>query len=577
MTRRLAAILAADVVGYSKLMAEDEAGTLAALKAHRRKLFDPETEKHGGRIVKLMGDGALAEFPSVVEAVECALAIQQALAASEDKIRLRVGINLGDIIIDGNDIYGDGVNIAARLEALAEPGGICISSVVHESLGNRVDAQFSDDGEHQVKNIARPIRVFRWVSQQRPAPVTSDSPPLTLPDKPSIAILPFTNMSADADQEFFADGISEDLITELSHFRSLFVISRNSSFAFKGQGLNVKEMSERLGVRYIVEGSVRRAGNRLRITAQLIDAVDDAHLWAERYDRQMEDIFAVQDEVVRAIVAEIEPQLSISEHNRALRKPPESLDAWENYQRGLWHLFRYRPEERDTTLGFFERAIALDPRFAAAHAGLGLAYYVYVLLGASADPTGDAERAVKAAKMAISLDEQDAFGHVSLARAYILQGQHEAATEASDRAIRLNPSFAMAHFVRGHSLWHQGRPAEAVAALDEAIRLSPHDPLMWAYMASKAIALMFKGDLDEAIVWSRRSQQQPNATIFCHVAEVGALGLLGREDDAADAVARAKKTMPDVTIRYLETVLPITDAKCRGLFLKGLKAAGLPQ
>lgn len=574
--RRLSAILAADVVGYSRLMAADEAGTLAALKAHRRQLFDPETAKRGGRIVKLMGDGALVEFPSVVDAMDCALAIQRALAAGDGKIRLRIGINLGDVIIDGDDIYGDGVNVAARLEALAAPGGISVSGLVYESLGNRVEASFVDAGEVPVKNLARPVRVWHWQPGEAPAPQRPEAPRPALPDKPSIAVLPFTNMSSDGDQEFFADGISEDLITEISKFHSLFVTSRNSTFTFKGQTVNLKEVSGKLGVRYIVEGSVRRAGNRVRITAQLIDAVEDSHLWAERYDREIEDIFAVQDEVVRAIVSAIEPQLLSSERNRALRKPPERLDAWENHQRGLWHSYRFRPEERDRALAFFERAIALDARFAPAYAGLGMALYVYSLLGASPDHDADVERAVAACRTAINLDDNDPFAYAVLCRCSILQGQPEAAIAAADRALRLNPSFAPAHFGRAHALWHAGRPAEALPSHEAAIRFSPRDPTMWSFLASKAIALALNGALEEALAVSRSAQQHPNAAIFAHVGELLALGLMERGAEAADAVRRAQRVMPGVSVGYLTKVLPVTDPASRALFLKGLSQSGLP-
>ncbi len=573
MARRLTVVLAADVVGYSKLMGEDEAGTLAALKAHRREMFDPVTAKRGGRIVKLMGDGVLAEFPSVVDAVECAIEVQRSLADEAGKIKLRIGINLGDIIADGDDIYGEGINVAARLEALAEPGGICISSIVHESLGNRVEAGFVDAGEHQAKNISKPIRVWRW----SPGPV---SPPRAMQSQPankrSIVVLPFANMSSGSEQEFFADGITEDLITELSRFRSLVVISRNSAFAFKGKSIDLKDVSQRLGARYVVEGSVRRSGDRLRITTQLIDAFEDAHLWAERYDRQMQDIFAVQDEVVRAIVTTIEPQLLSSERNRALRKPPESLDAWESYQRGMWYVFRYKPEDRETALTLIEQAIKLDPRFAAAFAGLAQACYSYVLLNASPDPARDVERGIEAAKMAINLDEHDPSAYTSLARCYMLQARHESATTAAEQAIQLNPNFAAGYFARGHSLWHQGRPHDAIAPLEEAIRLGPYDPLLWAYMASKAIALVLKGDLLEAIACSRQAQQQGNAAIFAHVGELCGLGLMGRLEEAADAVMRAKSTMPGATIGYLIRVLPISDAECRQSLVTGLRSAGLP-
>ena len=327
--RRLAAILSADVAGYSRLMGDDEAGILAALKAHRAAVVDPEIAAHNGRIVKLMGDGALVEFASVVDAVECAVAVQQGMAKRNadvpdgKRIAFRIGVNLGDIIVEGDDIYGDGVNVAARIQEIAEPGGVALSSIAHDQIAGKVEAAFKDAGEHDLKNIAKPVRVFHWADGSD-APAV-EAAPLALPDKPSIAVLPFVNMSPDADQEFFSDGISEDIITALSKFRSLFVIARNSSFSFKGQSIEVKDIGHKLGVRYVVEGSVRRAGNRVRITAQLIDAVADTHLWAERYDRDLDDIFAVQDEVTHAIVTAIEPTLGSAERDRAHRKPP---GAW---------------------------------------------------------------------------------------------------------------------------------------------------------------------------------------------------------------------------------------------------------
>jgi adenylate cyclase len=575
LERRLAAILAADVVGYSALMGRDEAGTLAALKAHRREVFEPQTQRHNGRIVKLMGDGVLVEFASVVDAVACALAVQETLAALEDKrIALRIGINLGDVIIDGDDIYGDGVNVAARLEALAEPGGICLSGIVHESLGNRIDAVFGDTGERQVKNIARPIRVFHWPAEGMTARA-SPTPTLALPEKPSIAILPFDNLSNDPDQVYFAEGIAEDVITELSKFRSLFVIARNSSFAFKGQSLEIKQIGAKLGVRYVLEGSVRRAGKRVRVTAQLIDAAEDKHIWAQRYDRDLEDIFAVQDELTHAIVTTIEPQLASSERKRALRKPPESLDAWENYQRGLWHTFQYKVEDRERTLAFFERAIEQDPTFASAYAGLGYALYVYLILGGPTDREANLKRAFEVSQAAVRLDEHDPFAYVALTRGHLLQGQHEAAIAAADTAIDLNPNMALAHFGRAHALWHAGRPAEAITSHDDAMRLSPHDPMMWAYMASKAIALVMLGEMEEAVAFSRKSQQHANAAIFAHLAEISALGHLGRLEDAQDAIRRAKKAKADVSLAFVAKALPITDQDCRDIFHQGLRKAGL--
>ncbi|MEE8539397.1 MAG: adenylate/guanylate cyclase domain-containing protein [Woeseiaceae bacterium] len=583
MERRLAAILAADVVGYSRLMELDEVGTLAALKAHREELIDPAIAEHRGRIVKLMGDGTLVEFASVVDAVTCAVAIQTGMAdrnddAPEDRhFELRIGVHLGDIIVEGEDIYGEGVNVAARLEGLAEPGGICLSGDAYRQVRGKVEADFEDLGERKVKNLAEPLRVYRIaIKGPSPAPTPAATRPLPLPDKPSIAVLPFLNMSGDSEQEYFSDGITEDIITELSKFHTLFVIARNSSFAFKGQSLDVKQISSKLGVRYVVEGSVRRAGNRVRITAQLIDAAEDKHIWAQRYDRDLEDIFAVQDEVTFAIVTAIEPQLAISERKRALRKPPESLDAWESYQRGLWHMFQYKPEDRDTTLGFFHRAIELDPTFSSAYAGLGYALYAYIILGASPDRQNDLGRAFEASQTAVRLDEHDPFAWVALTRGHLLRGDHDAAVVAADTGISLNPNFALAHFGRAHALWHSGRPSEAIESHDEAMRLSPHDPLMWAYIASKAIALVMLGKFEEAVALSRRSQQQANSAIFSHLAEISALGHLGRSEDACDAIKRAQEKKPDVSIAYVDEALPITDPHCRETFHEGLRKAGLP-
>jgi adenylate cyclase len=577
--RRLTAILAADVVGYSRLMEADEAGTLAALKARRKEVLEPLVAQHQGRVFKVTGDGVLVEFTSAVNAVQCAVDLQQGMAAANDgqpeecHIVLRVGVNLGDVMVEGSDLYGDGVNIAARLEAIAEPGGILVSGTVYEYIKNKLKVAFDDLGLQSLRNIAEPLRAYRVAD----IPAVAVSRPKTGTEKPSIAILPFANMSGDPEQEYFSDGISEDLITELSKFRSLFVISRNSAFAFKGRSISVTEISRKLRVRYIVEGSVRRATNRLRITAQLIDAVDDAHLWAERYDRQLADIFDVQDEVVHAIVTAIEPKLLSSERNRALRKPPENLDAWESYQRGLWHTFQYKPEDRERALAFFHRAIELDPSFASAYAGLGYAHYVYIILGVSPNRQEDIDRAFEAGKTAVRLDERDPFGWVALARAHLLRAEHEAAIAASDTAIALNPNFAQAHYGRAHALWHAGRPGDAVASHDEAMRLSPLDPVLWGYLASKAIALLLLGRFEDAIALSQRSQRHGTSPIFSHLAEISALGHLGRSDEAHDAIRRARQKKPDVSIAYVDQTLPITDPRCRQTLLDGLRKAGLPE
>ncbi len=590
MQRRLAAILAADVVAYSRLMDEDEAGTLAALKEHRRALIDPAIARHNGRLVKLMGDGALVEFASVVDAIACAAEIQEAMVgrnagvAEARRITFRIGINLGDVIVEGEDIYGGGVNVAARLEGLAEPGGICVSGTAYDTAHDKLDLAFESLGEQQVKNIDRPVRTYRvvldggsggGVSAAGPSPTLA--PALELPDKPSLAVLPFANMSAEPDQDFFADGISEDIITELSKFHTLFVIARNSSFAFKGQSVDVKEVSAKLGVRYIVEGSVRRAGSRVRITAQLIDAVDDSHIWAERYDRDLEDIFAVQDEVTRAIVSAIEPQLASSERQRARRKPTENLGAWECYQRGLWHLHQYRAEDAEEAISFLQRAIDLDPTFASAHAGLAFVLYYKVILGFSEDRPGDLAAAYAAGTTAVRLDDNDPFAHVALGRVHTARGEHDKAIERCNRAIALNPNYASAYFGRAHSLWMSGRPTEAVLSHDEAMRLSPRDPLLWAFQASKAIALILLERYEEALNYARMAQRQPNTALWAFMPEVSVLGLMGRVDEARAALVRVHRLKPDVTCSFAMQVLPISRTADREHFVRGLLAAGVPE
>jgi adenylate cyclase len=366
--RRLTAILAADVAGYSRLMGADEEGTHERLKAHLRDVVDPKIKEHRGRIVKNTGDGLLAEFPSVVDAVRCAVEMQRGMIDREPdvpeacRIRFRIGVNLGDVIVEEHDIFGDGVNTAARLEALAEPGGICVSRVVRDQVRDKLDVAFEDQGQQQVKNIARPVHVYRIALQDEAKvalPEAGPRAPLALPDKPSIAVLPFTNMSGDPEQEFFADGIVEDIITALSRYPSLFVIARNSSFHYKGRAVDVKQVARELGVRYILEGSLRKSGNRIRVTAQLVEAESGKHIWAERYDRDLADIFVVQDEIAEAVTIALVPVIADAEQHRALRKPPGNLDAWGAYQRGLWHLSKPNPEDNALAEKFFQRAIAI--------------------------------------------------------------------------------------------------------------------------------------------------------------------------------------------------------------------------
>lgn len=582
--RRLAAILSADVVGYSRLMEADEFNTLAALKRHRAELIDPKIVQFGGRIVGTAGDGLLCEFPSVVDALQCAVEIQSAMPErnadlpDERRMKLRIGINLGDVIVEGDDIFGDGVNVAARLETLAAPGSVCVSGSVHEHTAGKLPYEFVDLGEQTVRNIARPIRAWQ-VEPGGTHDAGSDaaSSTLPLPGKPSIAVLPFTNMSGDPEQEYFADGMTEDIITELSRFRWLFVISRNSSFAFKGKSPDIRDVGSRLGVRYVLEGSIRRAGNRLRITAQLIDATTNEHIWAERYDRDLEDIFAVQDEVTHAIVTTLEPQLAASERQRARRKPVANLGAWECYQRGLWHLYRMTAEDSAKALDFLKRAIMLDPTSSSAHAGLAMGLYYHVLFGFSADRDGDLERALTLARSAVALDSSDAYAHIAAGRVYLVLGDPESAIEAADRAIALNPSYASAHFGRAHALWHAGRPADAIESHDQAMRLSPRDPLMWAIMASKSIALTLLDRAEQAADLAGRAKRQPNSGLFSNIAEIAAFGQLGRDEDCRRVIADARRIKPDLSISYIKQSLPITEPHAASIFAGALRRAGVPE
>ena len=411
--RRLAAILAADVAGYSRLMGADEEGTLARLKASRAALIDPTIAEHKGRIVKTTGDGLLVEFASVVDAMRCATEWQRGMAernaeeATDVRITWRVGVNLGDVIIDDDDIHGDGVNIAARLEAMAEPGGICVSGTVRDHIGERLDLALDDMGEQTLKNIAQPIHVFRVLAEKKPMPEPAALP---LPDKPSIAVLPFQNMSGDPEQEYFADGMVEEIITALSKIRWFFVIARNSTFTYKGHAVDVKQVGRELGVRYVLEGSVRKSGNRIRVTAQLVEAATGNHVWAERYDRDLADIFAVQDEITERVVAAIEPELYAAEYTRSQSKPPDSLDAWECVIRALSLIGQGTRDENTEAEALCRRAIALAPGYGRAHSLLA-----WVLLRRTVW-SGDLQTVVPEVsaetQTALALDDRDP-GHTS--------------------------------------------------------------------------------------------------------------------------------------------------------------------
>ena len=417
MERRLTAILATDVVGYSRLIRADEEGTIAALQALRATLIDPKIDEHHGRIVKLMGDGMLAEFPSVVDAVRAAIATQQAIAKNnaglpeEKQITFRVGVNLGDVIIDGDDIQGDGVNVAARLEGLAQPGGICISEGVHEQVRDKIDMAFEDMGEQEIKNVARPVRAWHCMPAIT-AKAETIAAPLTLPEKPSIAVLPFDNMSGDPEQDYFSDGISEDIITALSKFRWFFVTARNSTFTYKGKAVDIKQVGRDLGVRYVLEGSVRKSGDRVRVTVQLIDATTGNHLWAERYDRQITDVFALQDEITDTVTATIAPQLLVAENERVKGKPPENMAAWELVIRSQPLFWRMNYKDLLEAQDLLRGAIEHDPEYAQAHAMLGFSYIWLAWMGWGDDPRGLFHKAEPEARRALELEDQEPWAYL---------------------------------------------------------------------------------------------------------------------------------------------------------------------
>jgi len=539
LARRLAAILAADVVGYSALMAEDEGATLAALKAQRTAILEPGIARHGGRIVKLMGDGLLAEFASVVDATACAVAIQTALAQDPaGRLKLRIGINLGDVVVEGDDIYGDGVNVAARLEALAEPGGICISGIVQESLGSRAPAGFAAAGEQQLKNIARPVRIFRWSPDTRGDDGMTQPLP-HLPDRPSIAVLPFTNMSGDPDQDYFSDGLAEDVITELSRFSELFVIARNSSFVFKGQAVDVKEAARRLGVRYVVEGSVRKAGNRVRVTAQLIDAMAGAHLWAERYDRQLEDIFEVQDDVVRAIVAVLPGRIAEAGAESSRRKPTGSLTAFDHLLRGN-HVLARRGDSIRKAIEHYKAAIAIDPDFAAAYAGIARAEGMSVWDLSTYDDNPLA-RAEAAARRALELDPSDYRSHAAYGSAMRQLGRHALARQHLKRAMALNPNSVAVLADWAMLQAYTGDPEGAIETFHRAVRLDPFsEETIRKEIAAESYYMLRKYRESIAVL-----EQMLKLPIFYHHQQIAiALAQLGETEAAERHMAQYRASLP---------------------------------
>jgi adenylate cyclase len=574
--RKLAAILALDVAGYSRLMSHDEEGTLRGLMAHLGELVEPRIVGHRGRIVKRTGDGLLVDFASAVEAVRCAIAIQRGMiernrATPEDsRIEFRIGINLGDVIIEGEDIYGDGVNIAARLEGIAEPGAIFVSRAVRDSVRDRLEVALEDLGEKSVKNIARPVRVFRIALKDGIRP----TPPLaTSPDKPSLAVLPFVNMSGDAEQEYFSDGMTEDLITDLSKVSGLFVIARNSSFAYKGKSVKVQEIGRELDVRFVLEGSIRKSRDRVRITAQLIDAGNGGHLWADRFDRDLTDIFATQDEVVEKIVGALAVKLTRGEERRLRRGGTKNVEAYEAWLRARELLARGTRDSVVQSQAMYRRAIEIDPNFAAPHGGLAFAAISDYANAWTAEPERALEEAERWARRAIELDVQEPVGHVALGNVLLWQRHHDAALAALNRAIDLDPNYAQAHGLMGVTLMYSGRAMEAVESFATTIRLDPLYPnLILHFLAQARFSLgeyeVAAGHLLDRIAQNPDTDSSRMLLAACY-------GHLGRAENARAVWADLLKVNPGFSLAQRERVLPYKDPGDFLHIIAGLKKAGL--
>jgi adenylate cyclase len=575
--RKLTAILSADVEGYSRLMGEDEDATIRTLITYR-ELMSTHIQKHRGRVVDSPGDNLLAEFLSVVDAVRCAVEIQEELRVrnaelpEKRKMEFRIGINLGDVVEEGERIYGDGVNITARVEGLAEGGGICISGTVYDSIKNKLFLSYESQGEHTVKNITEPVRVYR-VRMETDSAVPKLSGRLELPDKPSVAVLPFNNMSGDPEQNYFADGISEDITTELSRFHSIFVISRNSSFTYRGDAVNAQQVGRELGVEYIVEGSVRKAGNRVRVTAQLIAVATGNHLWAERYDRNLEDIFAVQDEITETIVSTLAGRIEAAGIHRAKRKTTENMFAYDYLLRGLdlHKSGRTTLEEAVQAVEMFTKAVELDPGFARAHAWLACASTRLWPENPSEEQANLLwDDCMAKDQKALSNDENESEAHRIIGAIYLNKRQFDRANHHMSKAIALNPNDAHIAAKAASFLSYAGRPEEAVASVKRAMRLNPHHP-DW-YWQELGLALYIGGHYTNAISAFNRVG---NFVEFDYAYLAACCVALGEIEQAKSHVADLVRMKPDASVRYYEKSQPYKNDADLERFLDALRKAGL--
>jgi TolB-like protein len=580
--RRLAAILAADVAGYSRLMGADEEGTHERLRAHFAELIHPKIEEHRGRVVKNTGDGFLADFASVVDAVRCAVEMQRGMTYREPdipedlRIRFRMGVNLGDIIVESDDIFGDGVNVAARLEGLAEPGGVCVSRMVRDNVRDKVDYTFEDLGEQQVKNIARPVRAYRVRAVRDATPAVA--PPLALPDKPSLVVLPFQNMSGDAEQEYFADGMVEEITTAIARVPWLFVIARNSAFTYKGKAVDVKQVARELGVRYVLGGSVRKGGNRVRITGQLIDTTTSAHIWADHFDGMLDDIFELQDQVASSVAGAIEPKLRRAEAERAGRKPTESLDAYDLYLRALAQNYKRTREGMAEAVRLAQLALERDPDYGPAMSLIAVSRGMQQLRHWIPHSGPEAEEGVRLARQSIIAAGEDptTLGAGGLALSH-LTGDNIAALSAVDHAIGLNPNYANGFGIRALILAYLNRPEEAILSAHQAMRLSPLDPGMFGFCSALALAHLELGRYEEGLRWAEESLRA-NIGIPGMRQKLSLCGHLGRRDAAEECLRQLREIHPEVTIAGISRGLPKGySPELTAHFLEGLRKAGVPE
>jgi adenylate cyclase len=571
-TRRLAAILAADVAGYSRLMGADEEGTLERLKALRRELLDPKIAEHHGRIVKTTGDGLLVEFASVIDAVRCAVEVQQAMperntgVPADNSIELRIGINLGDVIVEGDDLYGDGINIAARIEALADTGGVFVSNTVHDHVRDRLPFVFEDLGEQRVKNIARPVRVYRVRGTTTKSALASALP---LPDKPSIAVLPFANMSGDPEQEYFADGMVEEIITALSRIRWLFVIARNSTFTYKGQAVDVKQVGRELGVRYLLEGSVRKAGNRVRITAQLVETETGAHLWADRFDGSLEDVFDLQDQVATSVAGVIEPALQAAETARSASRPTNDLTAYDLYLRALAIFFPVSKESALKALSLLEQAIAVDPQYGRALSWAAVCHRVLAINRWVEAPDASRRKACNLARHALQVTVNDP-GVLGNAAIVLAQFGEDIGvpTALVHRALALNPSDARCWYASGVLRLWAGQPDLAIEHLETSLRLSPRERTGTS-QSRIGEAHFFRSCFDEAASTLLLSiEENPGAPVAYRFL-AACYAHMGRLEEARGIVARLRAITPEV----VPSDLPYRNPEHRELLLSGLRLA----